>query len=86
MPTEDLKYGDADVPGERQGCRRVRRVQGPLRLLPDEQQRARGRRRRRRQVPVSKGGLRFAVDKPLPVTLIRKLVKLRLAEIAATGH
>ncbi len=35
---------------------------------------------------VSKGGLRFAVDKPLPVTLIRKLVKLRLAEIAATGH
>ena len=36
--------------------------------------------------PMSKGGLRFAVDKPLPVTLIRKLVKLRLAEIAATGH
>ncbi len=35
---------------------------------------------------VSKGGLRFAIDKPLPVTLIRKLVKLRLAEIAATGH
>ena len=30
---------------------------------------------------VSKGGLRFAVDKPLPITLIRKLVKLRLAEI-----
>ena len=35
---------------------------------------------------VSKGGLRFANDKPLPITLIRKLVKLRLAEIAATGH
>jgi uncharacterized protein YdhG (YjbR/CyaY superfamily) len=35
---------------------------------------------------VSKGGLQFAIDKPLPVGLIRKLVKLRLAEIAATGH
>jgi uncharacterized protein YdhG (YjbR/CyaY superfamily) len=35
---------------------------------------------------VSKGGLRFPVDKPLPITLIRKLVKIRLAEIAATGH
>jgi uncharacterized protein YdhG (YjbR/CyaY superfamily) len=35
---------------------------------------------------VSKGGLRFPSDKPLPITLIRKLVKLRLAEIAATGH
>ncbi len=35
---------------------------------------------------VSKGGLQFAIDKPLPVGLIRKLVKLRLAEIAASGH
>ena len=35
---------------------------------------------------VSKGGLQFAIDKPLPVGLIRKLVKLRLAEIAAAGH
>jgi uncharacterized protein YdhG (YjbR/CyaY superfamily) len=33
--------------------------------------------------PVSKGGLRFPIDKPLPVTLLRRLVKLRLAEIAA---
>jgi uncharacterized protein YdhG (YjbR/CyaY superfamily) len=35
---------------------------------------------------VSKGGLRFAVDEPLPAGLIRRLVKLRLAEIAETGH
>jgi uncharacterized protein YdhG (YjbR/CyaY superfamily) len=33
--------------------------------------------------PVSKGGLRFPVDEPLPVALLRLLVKLRLAEIAA---
>src|SRR6266851_2506487 len=30
----------------------------------------------------SKGAIRFAVDKPLPVTLIRKLLKTRMAEIA----
>lgn len=30
----------------------------------------------------SKGTVRFAADKPLPTTLIRKLVKARLAEIA----
>lgn len=33
--------------------------------------------------PVSKGGLRFPIDKPLPVALLRRLVKLRLAELAA---
>lgn len=31
----------------------------------------------------SKGGLRFPVDKPLPVGLVRKLVKARLAELSA---
>ena len=31
----------------------------------------------------SKGAIRFAVDQPPPATLIRKLVKARLAEIAA---
>ena len=29
----------------------------------------------------SKGAIRFAVDKPLPVTLIRKLIKTRMVEI-----
>jgi uncharacterized protein YdhG (YjbR/CyaY superfamily) len=33
--------------------------------------------------PVSKGGLQFPLGTTLPVTLVRKLVKLRLAEIAA---
>jgi len=33
--------------------------------------------------PVSKGGLRFPIDKPLPVALLRRLLKLRLAELAA---
>jgi len=31
----------------------------------------------------SKGGIRFRADKPLPVTLVRKLVKSRIAEYAA---
>ena len=30
----------------------------------------------------SKGSLQHAIDKPLPKTLIKKLIKLRLAEIA----
>lgn len=30
----------------------------------------------------SKGAVQFPLDKPLPVTLIRKLIKLRLKEIA----
>lgn len=33
--------------------------------------------------PTSKGGLRFPVDTPLPTAVVRRLVKLRLAEIAA---
>ena len=33
----------------------------------------------------TKGGIRFPIDKPLPAALIRKLVKARLAEIAATA-
>jgi uncharacterized protein YdhG (YjbR/CyaY superfamily) len=31
---------------------------------------------------ISKGTIRFAADNPLPATLVRKLVKLRLAETA----
>lgn len=31
--------------------------------------------------PVSKGGLRFPIGKPLSVALLRRLVRLRLAEI-----
>lgn len=34
---------------------------------------------------VSKGGFRFAIGKPPPATLIRKLVKARLAEIEAAA-
>ncbi len=30
---------------------------------------------------VSKGSMQFAVDKPLPKTLVKKLIKVRLAEI-----
>lgn len=33
--------------------------------------------------PVSKGGLQFPIGKPLPVALLRRLVKLRVAELAA---
>jgi uncharacterized protein YdhG (YjbR/CyaY superfamily) len=32
--------------------------------------------------PTSKGGLQFPVDRPLPISLVRRLVKLRLDEIA----
>ena len=34
----------------------------------------------------SKGALRFPVDKPLPLSLVRRLVKLRLAEISAVEN
>jgi uncharacterized protein YdhG (YjbR/CyaY superfamily) len=34
----------------------------------------------------SKGTVRFQPDHPLPATLIRKLVKARIAKIATTGH
>ncbi|MEI6362314.1 MAG: DUF1801 domain-containing protein [Actinomycetes bacterium] len=33
----------------------------------------------------SKGALKFPVDRPLPKTLVRRLVKARLAEIARAG-
>lgn len=36
--------------------------------------------------PRSKGALRFPVDKPLPVALVRRLVKLRLVEISAVEN
>ena len=36
--------------------------------------------------PISKGGLRFPIDKPLPVALLHRLVKLRLAELGAVSH
>lgn len=32
---------------------------------------------------VSKGGVRFAVDSPLPQALVKKLVRARLAELSA---
>jgi uncharacterized protein YdhG (YjbR/CyaY superfamily) len=32
--------------------------------------------------PTSKGGLRFPVDRPLPVGVVRQLVRLRIAELA----
>ncbi len=31
---------------------------------------------------LTKGGLKFAADRPLPMTLLRKLVQLRIAELA----
>src|SRR5262245_27699279 len=34
----------------------------------------------------TKGAIRFPVNKPLPATLVRKLVKARLVEIVAKGE
>lgn len=34
----------------------------------------------------SKGGLQFPVDRPLPVTLVRRLVALRLTELGEVTH
>ncbi len=36
-----------------------------------------------KQFETSKGAIRFTTDKPLPVTLVRKLVKARIAEIGS---
>lgn len=33
--------------------------------------------------PTSKGTLQFPIDRPLPVAVVRRLVKVRVAEIAA---
>ena len=35
--------------------------------------------------PTAKGTIRFTVDKPVPVTLLKKMVKLRIAENEATA-
>ncbi|MGE0309443.1 MAG: iron chaperone [Acidimicrobiia bacterium] len=35
---------------------------------------------------VSKGTLQFAIDKPLPIAVVRTLVKLKLREIAEAEH
>jgi uncharacterized protein YdhG (YjbR/CyaY superfamily) len=41
-----------------------------------------GREHEFKDYDTSKGTIRFAADKPLPVALVRKLVKARLAENA----
>ena len=39
-----------------------------------------------RAYETSKGAIRFAIGKPLPPALVRKVVKARIAEIAAHGR
>ena len=64
----------------------IRRLVKPLLVLPDEFQTLKKFRNEVRNFQTSKGTLRFSPDKPMPVALVKKLLKARIAESNARAN
>ena len=82
--TEGISYSMPAFKHRRQGARLLRRVQGPLQPVPDEQAGpGRDHLDELGERATGKGTIRFAYDERLPVGLVKKIVKTRMAELEA---
>ncbi|HEU4770634.1 MAG TPA: hypothetical protein VFS68_00635, partial [Candidatus Udaeobacter sp.] len=74
------------VPSERAPACWVRRLVKTLLVLPDEFQDVEKVSERAKEFSTSKGTLRFSPDNPMPVALVKKLLKARIAENNARAN